>query len=199
MPRDLSLSAARHRQAVPGWPGNTGSRCPLLAFAGWSGAGKTTLLAKLLPPLRRSGLRIAVVKHAHHHFDVDYPGKDSHVLRSAGADQILISSGHRRVLIQEKPAGGDPQLIEELALLDQDGLDLILVEGFRDEPIPKLEVHRAALDRGFRFADDPAVLAVASDSPPPAGARPLPFLGLDDVDSVLAFVQTVRQVQQAIL
>lgn len=191
--------AEQHRQAVPGWPGNIGSRCPLLAFAGWSGAGKTTLLAKLLPELRRSGLRLAVIKHAHHRFDVDYPGKDSHVLRNAGADQVLISSGDRRVLIQEKPAGGDPQLVEELAMLDQDQLDLILVEGFRDEPIPKLEVYRSALERGFRFPDDPAVLAVTSDTPLPADAPAPPFLGLDDVDGVLAFVQRLREVQQTIL
>lgn len=191
--------AEQHRQAVPGWPANIGSRCPLLAFAGWSGAGKTTLLAKLLPELRRSGLRLAVIKHAHHRFDVDYPGKDSHVLRNAGADQVLISSGDRRVLIQEKPAGGDPQLVEELAMLDQGQLDLILVEGFRDEPIPKLEVYRSALGRGFRFPDDPAVLAVASDTPLPADVPAPPFLGLDDVDGVLAFVQRLREVQQTIL
>ncbi|MCK8514887.1 molybdopterin-guanine dinucleotide biosynthesis protein B [Methylonatrum kenyense] len=199
MLRDIELSTERHRAAVPEWPVNIGSRCPLLGFAGWSGAGKTTLLAKLLPPLRQSGLRIAVIKHAHHRFDVDYPGKDSHVLRGAGAGQILISSGHRRVLIQEKATEKDPQLIEELALLDQDELDLILVEGFRDEPIPKLEVYRRELARGFRFPRDPAVLALATDTPPPGGGRDITALDLNDVDGVLGFVRTLCRVQRAIL
>ncbi len=194
-----ALTPADHRRAIPDWPGNLASRCPILGLAGWSGAGKTTLLARLIPPLRADGLRLAVIKHAHHHFDVDYPGKDSYVLREAGALEILVSSGRRRVLIQEKPPTPDPVLRDELAQLDQSRLDLVLVEGFRDEIFPKLEVFRSGVDRGFRFPEDQAVLALASDLPPPADARPLPRFDLDDIPAILDFVRRLQEIQRTIL
>lgn len=162
---------------------------PLLGFAAWSGAGKTTLLTRLLPVLRASGLEIALIKHAHHHFDIDHPGKDSYELRQAGAGQVLVASSRRIALMVENRAGeeSDPVLSELLGRIDPRRTDLILVEGFKREAIPKIEIHRPALGKPLLCTEDPDIIAVATDQPEvvPAGTRTLP---LDDVQQIAAFI-----------
>ncbi len=162
---------------------------PLLGFAAWSGAGKTTLLTRLLPVLRTRGLEVAMIKHAHHHFDVDKPGKDSYELRQAGAGQVLIASSRRFALMVENPPGeeADPVLSELVGRIDPRRADLILVEGFKREPIPKIEIHRPALGKPLLCTEDPHIIAVATDRPDavPDGLRTLP---LDDVCLIAAFI-----------
>ncbi len=141
------------------------ARVPVVGFAGWSGSGKTTLLEGVIAHLSAAGLRVALVKHAHHRFDVDKPGKDSHRLREAGAGQVLLTSGRRFALMVERPAEQpDPVLLEELARLDQDSIDLILVEGFRHDCFPKIEVYRPAYSERALYPEDPAIVAVATDA-----------------------------------
>jgi len=162
---------------------------PLLGFAAWSGAGKTTLLTKLLPVLTGSGLQVALIKHAHHNFDIDHPGKDSYELRKAGAGQVVVASSRRIALMVEHPPGkeADPVLSELLEKIDPRRADLILVEGFKREPIPKIEIHRPALGKPLLCTDDPNIIAVATDRPEavPAGIR---SLALDDVQRIAAFI-----------
>ncbi|MBE0490115.1 MAG: molybdopterin-guanine dinucleotide biosynthesis protein B [Halomonas sp.] len=138
---------------------------PLLGIAAWSGTGKTTLLEALLPRLAERGLRVAVIKHAHHTFDVDQPGKDSHRLRQAGAAPMLVASRARLALMMETPDQQEPDLAELVALVATQRPDLVLVEGFKAWPLPKLELHRPALGKPLRVVEDPWVKAVASDAP----------------------------------
>ncbi len=159
---------------------------PVIGFAAWSGTGKTTLLAGLMPLLRAHGLRIGMIKHAHHGFDIDQPGKDSHILRKAGAEQVLIASRERWALMVETPAASDdPALAELLPRLDCSHLDLILVEGFRHERFPKIELHRAALGRPLLFPEDDSIIALASDTPI---ATALPHFTLGDAAGIAAFI-----------
>jgi len=151
----------------------------LVGLAGWSGAGKTTLVTRLIPCLRRRGISVSTVKHAHHRFDVDQPGKDSHEHRRAGAAQVLVSSSSRWALITELRGAPEPPLPELLRHLSP--VDLVLVEGFKRDRHPKIEVHRAANDKPWLHPHDPAIRAVASDIPPPAA---LPHAHLDDVERV---------------
>lgn len=168
------------------WP-DTAQR-PLLGFAAWSGTGKTTLLKAVIPLLRQAGIRLALIKHAHHEFDVDTPGKDSHILRKAGADQVLITSGRRWALMQERPQGRDPRLAEELARLDQSSVDLILIEGFRHERFPKIELIRdPGGDRPPLFLKDDSIVAVAAPDQLPLEC-PLPRLPLDGPEAVARFI-----------
>ena len=165
-------------------------RCdvPLLGFCAYSGTGKTTLLGRLIPRLKAHGLRIALLKHAHHSFDIDHPGKDSYELRKAGADQVLIASSHRIAYIRECAGPSrEPRLAELLPCVDTRVLDLILVEGFKHEPIPKIELYRPALGRPLIHAVDLNVVAVASDAPFSL-ARPLPLLDLNRVEEIERFV-----------
>lgn len=141
------------------------TRIPLLGFAAYSGTGKTTLLLKLLPLFKAHGLRVGIIKHAHHDFDIDHPGKDSYVLRKAGAAQMLIASRQRWALMVENAAAQEPRLTQLLAHLDQDKLDLILVEGFKHEPIAKIELHRSGLSHSLLFPGDATIIAIASDVP----------------------------------
>jgi molybdopterin-guanine dinucleotide biosynthesis protein B len=136
---------------------------PLLGIAAWSGTGKTTLLEALLPRLKAQGLHVAVIKHAHHDFDIDQPGKDSHRLRTAGAAPMLVASSKRFALMMDTP---DREEADLAALIDQVRPlrpDLVLVEGFKAWPLPKLELYRPALGKPLRAFDDPWVRAVASD------------------------------------
>lgn len=160
---------------------------PLLGFAAFSGTGKTTLLEKLIPLLGQAGLRIALIKHAHHDFDTDQPGKDSYRLRKAGAGQVLLASDRRRVLITELPEPVEPGLGELLAQLDRSRLDLVLVEGFRHLAFPKIELHRPALGRPLLFPDDPHILAVASDAVLSVEC-PLPLLDLNEPLQIQDFI-----------
>ena len=162
---------------------------PILGFVAYSSnTGKTTLLVKLITLLRRRGLRLGVIKHAHHRFEIDHEGKDSYVLRKAGAEQMLIASRHRWALMVETPdTGGEPRLSRLVARLDRDALDLILVEGFRHEAIPKIELHRAALGNPLLAQKDDSIIAVASDTPLelPAGVAQL---GINDAEQIAGFV-----------
>jgi molybdopterin-guanine dinucleotide biosynthesis protein B len=152
----------------------------VIGIAGWSGAGKTTLLAKLIPCLTARGLRVSTVKHAHHAFDVDQPGKDSHTHRMAGATEVLVSSANRWALVHELRGSPEPTLPGLLAKLAP--ADLVIVEGFKHGAHPKLEVYRAAVGKPSLHPDDPHIVAVASDAPVPQ-AR-VPVVALDDVDAV---------------
>lgn len=163
----------------------------MIGFAGWSGAGKTQLLCRLIPALTGQGLRVSTLKHAHHAFDIDRPGKDSWAHREAGATEVLIGSSNRWALMHELRDEPEPGLDELLARLSP--VDLVLVEGFKRGLHPKIEVHRAANGKPFLHPDDPSIVAIASDVPPAAG---LTHVLLDDVVGVgalvLAHAATVR-------
>ena len=163
---------------------------PLIGFAAFSGTGKTTLLLNLLPRLKDAGLRVAVVKHAHHAFDMDRPGKDSYRLRAAGADEMLVAGRGRFAWIREcQERQREPTLREALAILDPAGLDLVLVEGFKAEPFPKIELHRTATGRPLLFPHDRNIVAIASDGGPlAADPGTLPRFSLDRPDEVAAFI-----------
>ncbi|GEK46145.1 molybdopterin-guanine dinucleotide biosynthesis protein B [Bisbaumannia pacifica] len=149
---------------------------PLLGIAAWSGTGKTTLLEALLPRLAERGLQVAVIKHAHHEFEVDRPGKDSHRLRQAGAAPMLVASRRRVALMYETPGQEEPELLELIDLLRPRRPDLVLVEGFKAWPLPKLELHRPELGKPLLAPQDPWVRAVASPAPL---ALPAAVEGLD--------------------
>lgn len=158
---------------------------PVLGFAAWSGTGKTTLLVQLLPRLRAAGLRIGMIKHAHHSFDVDIPGKDSYELRKAGAEQMLVASQRRWALMRELDRPREPALADLLAQLDREKLDLILVEGFRAVAFPKIELHRPSMGKPVLHLQDNSIIAVASDAPLSTG---LPILDLNRPDEIATFV-----------
>jgi molybdopterin-guanine dinucleotide biosynthesis protein B len=160
---------------------------PVLGFAGYSGAGKTTLLVQILPLLKQRGLRVGLIKHSHHDFEIDYPGKDSYELRKAGANQVLIGSQHRWALITETADAKAPSLAELLAHLDSQALDLILVEGFKFEAIPKIEIHRPSLGKPILFPGDPGFIAIATDRLLSA-ATILPVLDLNQPCRVAEFI-----------
>ncbi|MBZ9567556.1 molybdopterin-guanine dinucleotide biosynthesis protein B [Modicisalibacter tunisiensis] len=157
---------------------------PLLGIAAWSGTGKTTLLEALLPRLAEAGLQVAVIKHAHHAFEVDRPGKDSHRLRQAGAAPMLVASGQRFALMMETPDREEADLAELIPHVLPLSPDLILVEGFKAWPLPKLELHRRVLDKPLLADRDPWVRAVATpdDIALPAGVE---RLALDDHDALV--------------
>ena len=156
----------------------------VIGLAGWSGAGKTTLLARVLPHWRESGLLVSVIKHAHHSFDVDVPGKDSWVHRQSGATEVLVSSGTRWALMHELRGHPEPLLPELLAKLSP--VDLVVVEGFKSEPHRKIEVHRAANGKPLLFPDDAAISGIATDI---AVETMLPTAHLDDIPAVAAMMR----------
>ena len=141
------------------------AKVPILGFAAFSGTGKTTLLTQLIPILRQEGLRIGLIKHSHHNFQIDQPGKDSFRLREAGASPVMLVSSHRRVIITEFQDIKEPVLDDELLAFDQTDLDLILVEGFKATPFPKIELHRPSLNKPFLYPNDPNIIAIATDAP----------------------------------
>ena len=151
----------------------------VIGIAGWSGAGKTTLLTRVIPRLTARGLRVSTLKHAHHAFDVDQPGKDSHTHRVAGATEVLISSANRFALMHE--LRGAPEWTLPALLAKLSPVDLVLVEGFKRETHPKLEVFRAAVGKPMLHPDDPHIVAVASDG---AVAARVPVVPLDDIEAV---------------
>ena len=152
----------------------------IIGLAGWSGSGKTTLLAKVIPRIVARGLKVSTLKHAHHGFDVDQPGKDSHTHRMAGASEVLVSSANRWALVHELRGQAEPALGALLAKLSP--VDLVLIEGYKAEAHPKLEVYRAAVGKPLLHPNDPAIVAVASDEPLPT-AR-VPVVDLDDVERI---------------
>jgi molybdopterin-guanine dinucleotide biosynthesis adapter protein len=157
----------------------------VIGLAGWSGAGKTTLLTRIIPHLLRQGLSVSVIKHAHHSFDVDVPGKDSWVHRQSGAAEVLVSSGKRWALMHELRGAGEPRLPELLAKMSP--VDLVIVEGFKSEPHRKIEVHRAANGKAMLFPDDPGIAGIATDA---AVKTTLPVAHLDDIPAIAAMMQT---------
>ncbi len=164
------------------------ARVPVLGFAAYSGTGKTTLLEKLLPLLRDKGLRIGVIKHAHHDFDIDHPGKDSYRLRKAGATQMLVASHKRWALVVETDdAKPEPDLDDLIQKLDQNILDLILVEGFKHEAFSRIELHRPALGKPLMCPNDPYIVAVASDAPIVKSVD-IPILDINEPGDIADFV-----------
>lgn len=158
----------------------------VFGFAGWSGSGKTTLMARLIPALTARGLSVATIKHAHHAFDIDQPGKDSYVHRMAGATEVLVTSANRWALMHENRGAPEPTLAELLTKLSP--VDIVLVEGFKRDSHPKLEIHRASNGKPLLYPDDPHIIAVASDAPLPG--CPLPVLDLDDVAAIADLIRT---------
>ena len=155
----------------------------ILGLAGYSGSGKTTLLEKIIPLFVARGLRIAVVKHAHHDFDMDQPGKDSYRHRQAGASQVLIASANRWALLHELKNGSDPTLEECVSRLSP--CDLVLVEGYKHAQIPKLEVHRSSAVHPYLHPADSRIFAVATDQ---KIALPVPVLDLNAPAAIAAYI-----------
>jgi molybdopterin-guanine dinucleotide biosynthesis adapter protein len=167
--------------ATSGVPG------PVLGVVGWSGSGKTTLLENLVRQLAGQGLRVNVLKHSHHDIELEPPRKDSARLRMAGAAEVMIASPYRVAILRELRAAPEPSLAEHLARLAP--ADLTLVEGYKWEPIPKLEVWRPALGRPALYPDDPDIVAVATDVARQGGAQGLAWLDLNQPDQVLAWLR----------
>jgi molybdopterin-guanine dinucleotide biosynthesis protein B len=158
----------------------------VFGFAGWSGSGKTTLVERLIPLLVARGLRVALVKHAHHDFDVDQPGKDSHRHRLAGATEVLVTSSIRWALMHELRGAPELALADAIARLSP--CDLVLVEGFKAATLPKLEVHRPSLRKPLLFPADPHIVALATDDPAAFAGAPIVVHGLAAVDALATLV-----------
>jgi molybdopterin-guanine dinucleotide biosynthesis protein B len=152
----------------------------IIGLAGWSGSGKTTLMAKLIPCLTGRGKKVSTLKHAHHGFDLDQPGKDSFVHRAAGASEVLISSARRWALMSELRDQPEPRLHELLMRLSP--VDLVVVEGYKREKFPKVEIHRKEVGKPLLHTDDDWIVAVASDTPLPQAS--VPVIDLNDVDKI---------------
>ncbi|MEA3070855.1 MAG: molybdopterin-guanine dinucleotide biosynthesis adapter protein [Alphaproteobacteria bacterium] len=152
----------------------------IIGLAGWSGSGKTTLLTKVIPRIVARGLKVSTVKHAHHSFEMDRPGKDSHTHRMAGATEVLVGSANRWAVVHELRGEAEPTL--PALLRKASPVDLVLVEGYKGERHPKLEVYRAANGKPLLHPGDPAIVAVASDMPL-SGVR-IPVLDLDDIEGI---------------
>jgi molybdopterin-guanine dinucleotide biosynthesis protein B len=155
----------------------------VFGFAGWSGSGKTTLIEKLIPRFVDVGLRVSLIKHAHHTFDVDQPGKDSYRHRHAGAAEVLVSSSRRWVLMHELRGAAEPAFDEQLKHLSP--CDIVIVEGFKHAPIPKLEVWRRETGEPLIHPNDPHIVAVASDT---RVDTKLPVLDLNDDAEIASFI-----------
>lgn len=156
----------------------------LIGLSGWSGSGKTTLLVRLIPELTGRGLCVSTIKHAHHGFDVDQRGKDSHAHRTAGAKQVMVASAHRWALMHEHRGGPEPGLSDLVRKMSP--VDLLLVEGFKHDRHDKIEVYRRDVGKPLQACEDPHIVAVASDGPVPE--TNLPVFRLDDVGAVADFV-----------
>ncbi len=165
-----------------------------IGLAGWSGAGKTTLIVRLIPELNRRGFSVSTIKHAHHGFDVDQPGKDSYEHRAAGAHEVLVASANRLALMRELRGASEPSLADLLRLLEP--VDLVLIEGFKRDPFPKIEVYRAANGKPPLHPADQNIVALVSDCVAPSAH--LPHASIDDIaaaaDLVLAHAAPVAAV-----
>jgi molybdopterin-guanine dinucleotide biosynthesis adapter protein len=156
----------------------------VIGLAGWSGAGKTTLLTRIIPYFLKEGLRVSVIKHAHHSFDVDVPGKDSWVHRQSGAEEVLVSSAARWALMHELRGPSEPRLPELLKKMSP--VDLVIVEGFKSEPHRKIEVHRLANGKAMLFPNDSNIVGIATDA---SLETALPIAHLDDIPAIAAMMQ----------
>ncbi len=159
---------------------------PVMGFAAFSGTGKTTLLKQLIPLLSAKGVRVGVIKHAHHEFDIDKPGKDSYELRKAGARQMLVASARRWALVTENQTVGDPHLDVLVKRLDPHSIDLVLVEGFKHAPFTRIELHRPALGHPLLYPEDSNIIAVAADTA--IDDCGLPVLDLNDPAAIADFI-----------
>jgi molybdopterin-guanine dinucleotide biosynthesis adapter protein len=157
----------------------------IIGLAGWSGSGKTTLVTSVIPVLVKRGLKVATVKHAHHEFDTDQPGKDSWLHRQAGASEVAIVSSRRWAIVHELGLEPEPPLADVLAKLSP--VDLVIVEGFKRHAHPKLEVYRAAVGKPLLHPDDNCIVAIATDAALPQAE--LPVLMLDDIESIADMLQ----------
>jgi len=155
----------------------------VFGFAGWSGSGKTTLIEKLIPRFAGAGLRVSLIKHAHHTFDVDQPGKDSYRHRHAGASEVMVTSSRRWVLMHELRGAAEPPFEEQLKRLSP--CDIVIVEGFKHAAIPKLEVWRRETGEPLLHPNDPHIVAVASDT---NVSTKLPVLDLNDDAAIASFI-----------
>ena len=154
-----------------------------IGFAGYSGSGKTTLIEKVIPLLVKEGFRVSLIKHAHHEFDLDHPGKDSHRHRMAGATEVLITSSNRWAMMHELRGATEPTLEEQLKHFAP--CDVVIVEGWKHHAMPKIEVHRKLSEKPLLFPEDASVIAVASDE---SLATDLPQFDLDDAAAVTKFM-----------
>lgn len=184
---------------VIGQLSNMKNEAKIFGVAGYSGSGKTSLIEQVIPRLVRVGLMVSLIKHSHHGFDIDRPGKDSYRHREAGASEVLIASSQRWVVMHELRGEAEPDLPEQIARLSP--CDLVLVEGFKRHPIPKLEVHRKQTgndagnesDRPLLYPGDPYVVALATNE---KLDTQLPQFGLDDYDDVTEFILTYLELQK---
>lgn len=168
----------------------------VIGLAGWSGAGKTSLIVKLIPYLREKGFSVSTLKHAHHAFDVDQPGKDSYLHREAGAREVLIASARRFALMHELRGDEEPRLAELLRRLSP--ADLILVEGFKRDAHAKIEVHRAANGKPWLHPDDSSIAAIATDASEGLPAH-LPHAHLDDIEAIAGMMLALaRPIEETI-
>lgn len=158
----------------------------VFGFAGWSGSGKTTLIERLIPVLIARAGKVSLVKHAHHEFDIDQPGKDSFRHRVAGCTEVVVSSSRRWALMHELRGADELTLGAALARLSP--CDLVLVEGYKRSRLPKLEVYRAEVAKPWLHPDDPSIVGIASDVPPGPSAGGRPHLPLDGYDEIATFV-----------
>jgi len=166
----------------------------VIGLAGWSGAGKTTLLTRAIPHLIARGLRVSVIKHAHHKFDVDVPGKDSWLHREAGAEEVLVSSGRRWALMHELRDAPEPPLRELLGKMSR--VDLVVIEGYKTDSHRKIEVHRAANGKPLLFPEDAAIVGIVTDIAVETG---LPTAHLDDIPAVADMMQRAAVAVEDIL
>ncbi len=167
---------------------NIKTSIPIVGFAAYSGTGKTTLLINIIPLLKKRGFEVGVIKHAHHTFEIDQPGKDSYEIRKAGASQMLIGSKQRwALMVEQDEADQQTRLEEYISHLDQDKLDLILVEGFKPEAIPKIELHRPSLGNPLISSSDESVIAIAADAPLTENTE-LTILDLNNYGTIVEYI-----------
>jgi len=157
----------------------------IIGLAGWSGSGKTTLVTKVIPVLVGRGFKVATIKHAHHGFDIDQPGKDSWLHREAGASEVAVVSSRRWAIVHELAGEPEPPFTDILARLSP--VDLVIVEGFKRHPHPKLEIYRAAVGKPLLHPDDNCIVAIATDVPLPQAQ--IPVVMLDDIESIANVLQ----------
>ena len=160
----------------------------VFGFAGWSGSGKTTLIEQVIPHLVGRGLTVSLIKHAHHAFDLDQPGKDSHRHRSAGCSEVLVTSGVRWALLHE--LRGEPELTLPQALARLSPCDLALIEGYKSFPIPKLEIWRESVGKPLLHPQDPHIAAIATQNPESFAGGRIPAFALDALDEIATFIHT---------
>jgi molybdopterin-guanine dinucleotide biosynthesis protein B len=158
----------------------------LFGFAGWSGSGKTTVIEQIIPDLRARGLVVSLIKHAHHAFDIDQPGKDSWRHRKAGCSEVLVTSSARWALMHELKGDAELTLVQALDQLSP--CDLVLVEGYKRAAIPKLEIHRPAIGKPVLYPEDPHIVAIATDQPGRLRDAPVPVLDLSNVNALAELV-----------